>query len=82
MNPPRQSVLILIVADLSPRSSRYSQVQAKILPLVDRYMIAPYQGKIEKRFGFGRRLAPFRNRLPIVRHGLGRNGQANGHDED
>lgn len=25
MNPPRQSVLILIVADLSPRSSRYSQ---------------------------------------------------------
>ncbi|MEG8220499.1 hypothetical protein OSJ57_07670 [Sphingomonas sp. HH69] len=25
MNPPRQSVLILIVADLSPRSSRYSR---------------------------------------------------------
>jgi len=24
MNPPRQSVLILIVADLSPRSSRYT----------------------------------------------------------
>src|SRR3546814_6955531 len=26
MNPPRQSVLILIVADLSPRSSRYNYV--------------------------------------------------------
>src|SRR3546814_4928153 len=26
MNPPRQSVLILIIADLSPRSSRYTYV--------------------------------------------------------
>lgn len=29
MNPPRQSVLILIVADLSPRSSRYTLAAVK-----------------------------------------------------
>lgn len=30
MNPPRQSVLILIVADLSPRSSRYTRLRRKL----------------------------------------------------
>lgn len=35
MNPPRQSVLILIVADLSPRSSRYSKDMDIVQSFID-----------------------------------------------